>query len=219
MKLYVEASEGEEEGALTYEALTEEVIADLGVARMIDEVRIYVDVERMLFYIKVRKNPTAETIEVKEVVELTEKGTALEMTITNEVYAPYLLDMLWDRFGEENVNQIRRNFLEIINARKEDIFRLPLAQIKEKEKDALIRDMILRIIPIGFRIIKKMPSPNNDNLTICYLASENPITEEEIKEVEKRITMPPKPLRITREEVIEERKPKKMFVPYKEFYA
>lgn len=219
MRVYVEAPEEEKEGAFAYKVLIEEIITDLGLGRVIEEVRIYADTRKMLFYIEVKEKPTMERMEVKDVVNLTEKGTSIEVEITNETYAPYLLNSLWDIFGERNVSQIRRNFLEIKGAKKEDILTLPLAltDIKEKEKDALIRDMILRIIPIGFRIIRKMPP--KDSMTVAYIASENPITEEIIKEVKTIISKPPSPLSITEEEVIKKREHKKVFVPYKEFYA
>ncbi|MHC1636303.1 MAG: methanogenesis marker 17 protein [Candidatus Methanospirareceae archaeon] len=216
-KIYVEASSEEIEGAFAYKALVEDIIADLSLSSLIEEVRIYIDMRKRLFYIEVRRSPTAERIEMKDIVRLIEKGGVLEMEITEEVFAPYLLEILWERFGEDNVNQKRHNILEIRGVKKEDILQLPLKELKEREKKALIHDMIFRVIPIGFRIVRKIAT--EDDMTVAYLASEDPITEEKIKEIEGIRRKPPAMLNITEEEVIKKRERKKIFAPYKEIYA
>lgn len=216
MEVHVETDE--EEGALALKQLVEYVVADLGISRVVEEVRVYMDVEKPLFYIRVRKNPSVEKIEMKDIVEMKERGIdTLEMEIRREEYAPYLLQMFWEAFGEERVRQIRHNRLELIGVTKEDVLKLPVSDIKEREKDTLIQDMIFRIKPIGFRIVKKLDAGEN---VVAYIASENPITEDDIKEVEAVVSRPPKPLSLTEEEFMKKyEKPRKLYVPYKESYV
>ena len=216
MEVHVEVDE--EEGALAFKRLVEYVVADLGISRVVEEVRVYMNVEKPLFYIRVRKNPSVEKIEMKDIVEMKERGVdTLEVEIRKEEYAPYLLQMFWEAFGEERVRQIRHNRLELMGVTKEDVLGLPVSDIKEREKDTLVQDMIFRIIPIGFRIVKKLDAERN---IVSCIASENPITDEDVKEVEAVIARPPKRLRLTEEDFMKKyEKPKKLFVPYRESYV
>ena len=216
MEVHVEVDE--EEGALAFKRLVEYVVADLGISRVVEEVRVYMNVEKPLFYIRVRKNPSVEKIEMKDIVEMKERGIdTLEVEIRKEEYAPYLLQMFWEAFGEERVRQIRHNRLELMGVTKEDVLGLPVSDIKEREKDTLVQDMIFRIIPIGFRIVKKLDAERN---IVSCIASENPITDEDVKEVEAVIARPPKRLRLTEEDFMKKyEKPKKLFVPYRESYV
>ena len=192
MNIYVESPE--ELGSLSIKMLIKDAATDLNLSRLIDDVRVHVMLDPFLFYISVVKNPAPSSVDIDDFLTITdEEDDVLKMEITDEMYAPYLLQLLWDRFGEKNVNQIRRNILEV-KAKKDEIMSLPVYKLKERESGGMIMDLIHRIIPIGLRIVHKMPGE------MAYLASENTITEEGIKMIEEAISRPPKELTITEED-------------------
>ncbi|MHC1566780.1 MAG: methanogenesis marker 17 protein [Candidatus Syntropharchaeia archaeon] len=212
MEIYAESSD--EVGALAYKMLAKDAIAELSLGRLINEVRIYIDIEKPLFFIRIKPNPSVKKIGMEDIVEITDKGDGVEMEITDEKYAPYLLDLLWKKYGEERVQQIERNYLEIKGVSKSDIMALPISELQEQERDALIQDMIFRIIPIGFRITKNL----SENGMITYIASENPISEEDIERMEEIMSRPPEELSIDIKDIIKERE-RELFVPYKGSYV
>jgi len=192
MNIYVESPE--ELGSLSIKMLIKDAATDLNLSRLIDDVRVHVMLDPFLFYISVVKNPAPSSVDIDDFLTITdEEDDVLKMEITDEMYAPYLLQLLWDRFGEKNVNQTRRNILEV-KAKKDEIMSLPVYKLKERESGGMIMDLIHRIIPIGLRIVHKMPGE------MAYLASENTITEEGIKMIEEAISRPPKELTITEED-------------------
>lgn len=193
MNIYVETPE--ELGSLSIKMLIKDAAADLNLTRLIDEVRVHVTLDPFLFYISVNKNPAPPSVDISDFLDITEEDDVLKMEITDEIYAPYLLQLLWDKFGEDNVNQIRRNLLEV-KAKKDEIMSLPVYELKEKEIKGIVFDLIHRTIPVGLRIFHKMPGE------FAYLASENSITKENIKMIEEALARPPKELTIPEDELI-----------------
>ena len=192
MNIYVESPE--ELGSLSIKMLIKDAASDLNLTRLVNEVRVHMTLDPFLFYMSVTKNPAPPSVDIDDFLTITdEDDDVLKMEITDEMYAPYLLQLLWDRFGEDNVNQIRRNILEI-KAKKDEVMSLPVYELKEREVDGIVFDLIHRITPVGPRIIHKMPGD------MAYLASEDTITEESIKMIEDAISRPPRELTITEEE-------------------
>ena len=194
MNIQVESPE--ELGSLSIKMLIKDAASDLNLTRIIDEVRVHVILDPLLCYISVIRNPAPPSVDIKDFLTITDEddvNNVLKMEITDEMYAPNLLQLLWDKFGEDNVNQIRRNILEV-NAKKDEIMSLPVHGLKEKEMNEKVFDLVQRIVPIGLRIIKKMPGE------LAYLASEDSITEEGIKMIKEAISRPPKELTITEED-------------------
>ncbi len=213
MTVYVESED--ELGALAMKLLTEDVITNLAISRSVVDVREYIDLEVPIFYIEVVPTKRIPRVEVKDVLTVKETGTGcFDVEIVNERYAPQLLELMWSEFGEDNVHQIERNRLKLTKINLEDIMNLPIGEMKKNELMTVIRDMIFRIVPIGFRVIRNL---SNDD-KIAYIASENPILDEQIQWIEDNVlSRQPRELSIDRTELIPERETKpRRIVTYKE---
>lgn len=169
----VQVNTPEEDASSAFDALIKDAVRDLHLARLIDEVLVRVELDPFLFYISVKQNPSPPSVRISDILEITEEGEdVVKIEIVDEIYAPNLLSLLWDRFGDENVHQIRRNILEV-EATRSEILELPIHQLKEKEVDSMMHDFIHRIIPAGLRIVRKVGE-------LSYVASENTITDQNI---------------------------------------
>jgi len=105
--------------------------------------------------------------------DMTIKGDE-RLTVTTETHAPKLLDLLWDRYGE-NVEQISR--LEIALKIDDDEMQKLMSQVvydPRVDLNTRIMDGIDRILPEGARV--RYPTRSTGRITI--IASENPIKEE-----------------------------------------
>jgi putative methanogenesis marker protein 17 len=168
MEIYIECNEAPGRDAL--KAMIEATVADLGVSRLIDEMRVSIDLETPLFYISVTRSPYVSAIRMSDLLDMNEEDGVVKMEMRNETYAPHLLRLLWERFPGR-VNQIRRNILEV-EAKEEEILALPVYEIGEAELEEMIHDLIHRMIPIGFRVIRKV---EGEPSVYAYIASENGI--------------------------------------------
>ncbi|MDY6930379.1 MAG: methanogenesis marker 17 protein [Halobacteriota archaeon] len=164
----------EEEASLAFDSLIKDATKELHLGRLIDEVLVRVELDPFLFYISVKKNPSPPSVRTSDILEITEETEdVVKIVIVDEIYAPHLLSLLWDKFGDEKVRQIRRSILEV-EATRSEILNLPIHQLKEKEIDSMIQDFIHRVIPAGLRIVRKLG-------VLTYIASENTITDQNIE--------------------------------------
>ncbi len=201
-KIFVECSdEREEEGILAFKELTEHVIKELSLGGVVEEVREYIDLEKPLFFIYVRrKGRRAAEKKISDVAEVKDgdKGEII-LDIRDERYAPHILRLLWDNFPEESVSQVGHGMIEIKGVEKKEILWLSVPDPEALHADAFIYDMVFRIVPVGFRIVRRIRMDEN---TTGYVASENPIGEEEMEEIKSIISREPKELTLTRDELI-----------------
>ncbi|MHC1565614.1 MAG: methanogenesis marker 17 protein [Candidatus Syntropharchaeales archaeon] len=196
MEIFVECEE--ERGALAFQMLTEDLIEDLHAGRLIEGVREYIDLETPLFYISIKTNRAVQQIQMRDVVSIIdESAEKIAIAIDDETYAPYIMPLFWERFGDK-VHQIERNKLEIDRVTEDELMAIPIEDIKLKEIDDIINHIVFHIIPIGFRVIKNISRGDE----VRYIASENPITDEMIEEVEKFVSKPPKELTLERKDIL-----------------
>ncbi|HDM35789.1 MAG TPA: methanogenesis marker 17 protein [Candidatus Syntrophoarchaeum butanivorans] len=211
MGIFVECED--EIGALAFEMLTHDLIEDLHAGRLIEEVREFIDLEKPFFFISIRPNKRVEKIHMRDVVSVIDEAPdKIRISIDDETYAPYLLPLLWEKFGDR-VRQIERNKLEIDYLTEDELMAIPIEDIKIKEIDDIINHIVFHITPIGFRIVKNISKGDE----IRYIASENPITDEMIEEVEQIMSRPPKKLTLKREDILKPSE-RKFIATYRESY-
>ncbi|OFV67385.1 MAG: Uncharacterized conserved protein UCP019464, methanogenesis [Candidatus Syntrophoarchaeum caldarius] len=212
MDVFVECAE--ETGALAFQMLTESIIEDLHAGRLIERVREYIDIDIPLFYISIKPHRSTQKIEMRDlvsIIEATEDG--IKVSIDDETYAPYLLPLLWEKYGDK-VHQIERNRLEINGVTEDELMAIPIEDIKMKEIDDILNHIIFHVIPIGFRVIRNISEGDE----IRYIASENSITDEMVEKVKKIVAKPPKELSLRREDILKPSK-KTYVASYKESYV
>ncbi|MDY6958042.1 MAG: DUF2113 family protein, partial [Halobacteriota archaeon] len=132
----------EEEASKAFDSLIKDAIRELHLGRLIDDVLVRVELDPFLFYISVKQNPSPPSVRISDILDITEETEEnVKIVIVDEIYAPHLLSLLWDRFGDEKVHQIRRSILEV-EATRSEILSLPIHQLKEKEIDSMIQDFV-----------------------------------------------------------------------------
>jgi len=212
MDIFVECVE--ETGALAFQMLTHDIIDDLYAGRLIERVREYIDLNTPLFYISIKPHRATQKIEMRDLVSVIEaSGEGVKVSIDDETYAPYIMPLLWEKYGDK-VHQIERNRLEINGVTEDELMAIPIEDIKMKEIDDILNHIIFHVIPIGFRVIRNISEGDE----VRYIASENSITDEMVDAIEKVVAKPPKELSLRRENIL---KPsEKIYVAsYKESYV
>ncbi len=166
----VKVEGGDEFANTSYEKICQDILRDLGVRTSIDTVYLYIDPKAHAFTISVKIGRVASPVTVRDITQ-PETG---KLKITDEKYAPKLLAVLWERYGDR-VQQISR--LEIgLTLNEQEMEELKKIVIYDPKEDLIPRilDGIDRILPEGARV--RYPIPSSNRLTI--IASEDPIGED-----------------------------------------
>jgi putative methanogenesis marker protein 17 len=168
-KVIVESPD--ERGAKLIEELTNDILADLNVARNVDNIKIYVDPNEPVFILYARLSMALPSVRVSDVANMSHTEDGLKLEIKNEQYAFSLIDKLTELYGKANILQLDRYTLLL--ATDEDIPDIVVFEPIEELKRKII-DSIRRIAPEGYRIIKH----DITDKYIVLIASEEPIKDE-----------------------------------------
>jgi len=179
----VKVEGGDEFANANYEKVCKGIFRDIGLMSNIDRAYMYCNAAEHVFIISVKIGRVPSPVRVWDVT--TREGDKLR--ITNERYAPKLLALLWDRYGDR-VQQISRLVIGL-DLKEEEREKLRDLVVYDPKEDLTTRilDGIDRILPEGARV--RYPMPSTEGITI--IASENPITEEwkeKAEEVMREIT-------------------------------
>ena len=166
----VKIETGDEFANASYEKVCKNIFRDIGLSSNIDSTYMYCNAAEHIFIISVKIGRVPSPVKVWDATQ--REGDKLR--ITNEQYAPKLLALLWDRYGER-VEQISRLMIGL-DLKDDEIEKLLDLVVYEPREDLTVRilDGIDRILPEGARVRFPVPSEN----TITIIASENPITDE-----------------------------------------
>ena len=168
MEIQVEG--GSEFANASYETICRDTFRDLGIRSSIDTAYLYLNPEEHVFIISITIGRVASPVTVGDVASI-EKNT---LRIGDEKYAPKLLSLLWEKFGER-AQQLSRLVIEL-NVEEKELATLKELVIYDPREDLIARilDAIDRILPEGARV--RYPIPADHAVTI--IASENAISEE-----------------------------------------
>ncbi|MBA5941930.1 MAG: methanogenesis marker 17 protein [Methanophagales archaeon] len=188
----VKVEGGDDFGNASYEKICADTFRDIGIRSSIDHVYMYCNPEEHVFIIAVKIGRVASAVKVREITRWEEdkEGVKDKLRITDEKYAPELLALLWDKYGER-VQQISR--LELLfkleekeaekQEQEEEKQKLMELTVYDLRKDLIARILsgIDRILPEGARVRSTIPSTTG----ITIIASENPISENWKKKAEE----------------------------------
>ena len=173
----VKVEGGDEFANTSYGKICQDTFRDLGVRTSIDHTYISIAPKEPVFLISVKIGRVASPVKVRDVTQ-PEKD---KLKITDEKFAPKLLAVLWDKYGDR-VQQIGR--LEIgLKLDEQEVEALKDLIVYDPREDLIPRllDGIDRILPEGARVRYPIPSPRR----ITIIASENPIGEDWKKKAEE----------------------------------
>ncbi|NYT14980.1 MAG: methanogenesis marker 17 protein [Methanomassiliicoccales archaeon] len=148
MKVTVEGHE--DWGNQSYDELFRRILLDLGITRMVDEVHMIIEPENSFFLISLRVRTATGAKSVSEVAKVEQKPEGAMLTITNELYAPRLLAMLWRDYGRQRVDQLSRFELMVRGVKAEELGEKMLDPGEELKQKVL--DAVWRLLPEGLKV-------------------------------------------------------------------
>ena len=147
MDIDVECTDGF--GSESYAKLFEDIMSDIGKAAHIEKARIKLDPQTPLFVfsVKLKAEPANKTI--GDVANVRSEGPDSHITITDERYAPDILNQLWKAYGRASVDQQTRFDLNVRNASAADITKMVISSGEEYLKE--IVGSLWRTMPEGIK--------------------------------------------------------------------
>jgi len=171
---YFEIECPEPVGAEYYKQITNDVLLDHNLLKVIEKIHVYIDPKVPIFVAVGILKPITTVVRVGDIANINPQEGKMTLVITEETYLASMLKIFWERFGKEKVEQPDR-FTVVL-------YDVPVAA-KEIEEivighpgESVNRDLIyaLRCVaPEGFRL----RSERFENGKFSFVASENTLTE------------------------------------------
>jgi putative methanogenesis marker protein 17 len=151
------------------------VITDHDLLRVLEKLRIFIDPKVPIFIAVGLTRTVPRNIVVSDFCGVTYDGQKVTLMITDETYLAPLLELLWQRFGKDQVLQPDRFTIEMRfqGNEAEGIEEIVVADPTE----GLFKDLIYTmqvICPEGFRVKKQ----SFQNGRFWFVASENTLPED-----------------------------------------
>lgn len=171
MRLVVESPE--EEGKIAYERTISTVLAESTIKGLIKSVYAYGDPKEPVFILIIHFARGGGVLRFSEAVTLKFVKEGVIVVCENDKLIPEVLRILWEKYGREKVEQLSRYEIMVKGEIGDDVLN---AVVFDPEKDLIVSlmDIILRIIPEGFRVRRYIRGEN----VIAIIASEDPIKNE-----------------------------------------
>jgi len=178
MRLVVESPD--EEGKIAYERTINTVLTESTIRGMVKSVYAYGDPREPVFILIIHYARGGGLLRFSEVVNFKYTREGVIVVCENDKLMPEVLRILWEKFGKERVEQLSRYELMVRGEIGEDVLN---AVVYEPEKELMVglMDIILRIVPEGFRVRRYLRKEG----VIAVIASEDPIKEEWVEKAEK----------------------------------
>jgi putative methanogenesis marker protein 17 len=171
---YFEVECPEPVGAEYYKQITNDVLLDQNLLRVIEKLHIFIDPKIPLFIAVGVLKPINTVVRVGDIANINPQEGRMTLVITEETYLASMLNIFWERFGKERVEQPDRFTVILYNV-----------PVEAKEIEAIVighpseslnKDLIYafrQIAPEGFRL----RSERFENGKFSFVASENTLVE------------------------------------------
>jgi len=172
---YFEVECPEPVGAEYYKQITNDVLLDHNLLKVIDKLHIYIDPKVPIFVAVGILKPITTVVHVRDIANINPQEGKMTLVINDETYLARMLKVFWEHFGKDRVDQPDRFTVILYNVKEEakEIEELVIAHPGE----TLNKDLIYAfrcIAPEGFRL----RSERFENGKFSFVASENLLTEE-----------------------------------------
>jgi putative methanogenesis marker protein 17 len=171
---YFEVECPEPVGAEYYKQITNDVLLDHNLLRVIEKIHVYIDPKIPLFIAVGVLKPITTVVRVGDIANINPQEGKMTLVITDETYLARMLKVFWEHFGKDRVEQPDRFTVVLYNV-KEDTKEIEDLVIGHPG-ETLNKDLIyaLRCVaPEGFRL----RSERFENGKFSFVASENTLTE------------------------------------------
>ena len=173
---YFEVESTEKTGGEMYRRIASTIVTDHNLLKVLERLRIYIDPEVPIFIATGITRTVPRLITVSDLAGVTVDGSKITLLITDETYLADLLQILWNKYGKDQVNQPDRFTIEIETSGEPELSEIESLAIADPAK-GLYKDLIYSmqlICPEGFRIKKQDFMENR----FWFVASENTLPED-----------------------------------------
>jgi putative methanogenesis marker protein 17 len=111
---YFEVESPDKVGAETYQRIAADVLQDLDLIKVIDKLHIYVDPKVPIFVAVGLLRHMPREVRLRDFANVNTGEKEIVLDISDETYLAPLLQILWAKFGKENVDQPDRFTVKIL---------------------------------------------------------------------------------------------------------
>ncbi|HOL07519.1 MAG: methanogenesis marker 17 protein [Methanomassiliicoccaceae archaeon] len=158
-----------------FDTILRQVMAELGVSRMVTDYRIMADPDAPYFLISLRLGKARSSVKISNMAMVDPSPAGAKITITDEMWAPALLALLWQEYGRDAVEQLTRFEIIVHGASAEDLESMELDPGEELKSKVL--DAVWRIFPEGFKVRHNLV----DDKVMTIIGTEHDLRDEWIK--------------------------------------
>ncbi len=171
---YFEVECPEPSGAAYYKQITNVVLLDHNLLRVIHKLHVYIDPKVPIFFaVGILKKITTR-VRVRDFANVNPLEGKITLVISDETYLAPMLKIFWQKFGKDHVEQPDR-FTVILYDIRVDPKELEEIIVADPS-ESLYKDLIYafrHIAPEGFRVRSEIFG----NEKFSFVASENPLPE------------------------------------------
>ncbi len=172
---YFEVECPEPLGAAYYKQITNDVLLDHNLLRVISKLHIFIDPKVPIFVAVGTLKKITSVVRVRDFASVNPVGEKITLVISDERYLAPMLKIFWQKFGKEKVEQPDRFTVILYNVEADarEIEDLVVADPSE----SLFKDLIYAfrlIAPEGFRVRSEKFSKEK----FSFVASEDTLSED-----------------------------------------
>ena len=162
-------------GAEYYEQITNDVLLDHNLLKVINKLHIWIDPKVPVFIAVATLKPITSVIRVGDCANINPQEGKMTLVLSDETYLAPMLKIFWDRFGKDKVDQPDRFtvILTGVEATPAEVEQIVIGNPSE----SLHKDLIYAfrcIAPEGFRLRSEVFTENK----FTFVASENTLAED-----------------------------------------
>lgn len=175
---YFEVECTEELGGQVYKQIAADILQDLDLIKIIGKLHIYIDPAIPIFLAVGLTRKLPRIVRVGDFANVLEEGGKVTLDIGDETYLSHLLNVLWERFGRDIVEQPDRwtVVIKTEEANAEEIENLVVFDPSTTMNKDLIYALSY-IAPEGFKIRRQYVEKDR----FYYVASENTLQEDVVE--------------------------------------
>jgi len=172
---YFEVECPEPVGGAYYNQITNDVLLDHNLLKVIHKIHVYIDPKVPIFVAVGILNKVTSLVRIGDFTNINPQEGKMTMVLANETYLAPMLKILWEKFGKDHVEQPDRFtvILYDVKADPKEIEQIVVADPSE----SLGKDLIyaLRLVaPEGFRVRREI----HDKGKFTFVASEDTLPED-----------------------------------------
>ncbi|MFA4848167.1 MAG: methanogenesis marker 17 protein [Methanoregula sp.] len=172
---YFEVECPEPLGGDYYKQITNDVLLDHNLLKVIEKIHVYIDPKVPVFIAVGILKPITTVVRVGDIANINPLEGKMTLVITDETYLASMLKIFWERFGKDKVEQPDRFTVVLYNVQADpkDLEQIVIGHPGE----SVNRDLIyaLRCVaPEGFRLRSEHFEPGK----FTFVASENTLAED-----------------------------------------